>query len=343
MKQLTLEHDFLTVLRHVMSHGVVTLLAVVIAFGTPDAARYVLYVWWPRVTLDSNLLLATEIVLASTLLILFSLCRSAWDNFHRLTSANKASLLLTRPTRKGWLSNRHERNLVRSLPAARDASVFAITGFETLVAPDSLLKSVFATAFEVRVMLLNPLGKAVRRRADSLSEEVTVATLHAELSASIAFLNECRKSGKKVSLKFYDHDPFWKIVVLDDSVWVQHCHSGREMKDQPEYVFGLQHAEPNQGLFVPFYTFFLQKWNELDNWEYDFDRSELVQRDAKTGNESRRVSLVLPGDRVTSASMEDGGVLSPAGGCAPKQIVGAGENSEMDSCKFPTKQKLTSL
>ena len=142
-------------------------------------------------------------------------------------------------------------------------------------------------------MLLNPLSEAARRRVDSLPEEITTLTFQEELAASIAFLTECRRSGKKVSLKFNDHDPFWKVVVLDDLAWVQHCHSGREMKDQPEYVFGLQYAEPSQGLFVPFYTFFLHKWNEAGHWEYDFDAAELVRRDANTGSETERAPLGL--------------------------------------------------
>ena len=86
MEPISKEHDFLAVLRHVMPHGVITLLAVAIAFATPDAARFILYVWWPRVELDANQLLATEIVLASTLMVLFHLCKRAWDTAGSMTS-----------------------------------------------------------------------------------------------------------------------------------------------------------------------------------------------------------------------------------------------------------------
>ncbi|MGH8848108.1 MAG: hypothetical protein ACREXQ_12850 [Polaromonas sp.] len=311
MEPITKEREFLAVLRHVMSHGVITLLAVAIAFAAPSAARYILYVWWPRVELNSSLLLATEILLASTLMVLFNLWKRAWDNRHRLTSAKMASLVFARHPGKGWLSKIHERNLVRSLPAARDACILSLTGYDTLIARESLLKTVFTTAYEIRVMLLNPLGEAARKRVESLPEQITLSTLHEEIAASIAFLNECRKSGKKVSLKFYDHDPFWKIVVLDDRVWVQHCHTGRELKEQAEYVFGLHHADPSQGLFVPFYTYFLHKWNEVGHREYDFDAAELVQRDA-TGNESGRAPLGLSLYGPASPSPSARQTLSPA-------------------------------
>lgn len=301
MEPVTKEHEFWTVLRHILSHGLITLLAVAIAFATPDAARYILYVWWPRVELNPNVLLATEILLASVLMVLFNLWKRAWDNHRRLASAKMASLVFTRHPRKGWLSALHERHLLRSLPAARDVCILSLTGHDTLVAQESLLKDTLSTAYEIRVMLLYPLGEAARKRVESLPEDITLSTFQEEMAASIAFLDECRKGGKKVSLKFYDHDPFWKLVVLDDRVWVQHCHAGREMKDQHEYVFGLQHADPKQGLFVPFYTYFLHKWNEAGHWEYDFDSDELVQRDA-TGNETGRTPLELPIDDSPSPS-----------------------------------------
>lgn len=95
MEPISKEHDFLAVLRHVMSHGVIILLAVAITFATPDAARFILYAWWPRVELDSNQLLATEIVLASTLIVLFHLCKRAWDTTGSMTSPP--------PTRPGVL------------------------------------------------------------------------------------------------------------------------------------------------------------------------------------------------------------------------------------------------
>ncbi|SCK24889.1 hypothetical protein [Vogesella sp. LIG4] len=288
MDTITKEHNSWTLLRHILGHGVITVLAVVIAFATPDAARYILYDWWPRVELDTHMLLVTEILLASILTVVFNLWKRAWDNRHRLASARMASLVFARQPRKNWLSGLQERLLVRSLPAARDVCILSLTGYDTLVAPESLLKEALSSAYEIRVMLLNPNSAAASKRVDSLPDDITLSTLQEEMTASIAFLGECRKAGKKVSLKFYDHDPFWKLVVLDDCVWVQHCHAGREMKDQHEYVFGLQRTDPGQGLFVPFYTYFLHKWNEEGHWEYDFDAGELVQRDADSGETGRQ-------------------------------------------------------
>ena len=94
------------------------------------------------------------------------------------------------------------------LPAARDAFVLTLTGYDTFVADDSLLRGVIEKAYEIRVMLVNPIGKALRERADSLPPEITVLTLHTEIEAAVAHLSGLRKFGKKVTLKFYDEEPF---------------------------------------------------------------------------------------------------------------------------------------
>ncbi len=199
----------------------------------------------------------------------------------------------------GWWSRRRERALVRQLPAARDAFVLTLTGYDTFVADDSLLRGVIEKAYEIRVMLVNPVGKALRERADSLPPDITLLTLHTEIEATIGYLSGMRKYGKMVKLKFYDEEPFWKLIAIGDYIWVQHCHSGFAVKQQPEFVFGLQPREPRYGLFVPFYMVFLNQWNDARHPEYDFDTNELVYRDA-SGKETGRAVLGVPIDGATT-------------------------------------------
>src|SRR3977135_2793874 len=295
MQRGTPAHSLWSGLRHFLSHGVITLLAVTIAFSLPGIANYILNEWWPHVERNPNLLLATEIALASVLALLFNLAKIAWDHRQGVRIARLASLMYARNAQAGWWSRQQERALVRQLPAARDAVVRTLTGDDTFVADDSLLRGVIEKAYEIRVMLVNPVGKALRERADSLPPEITVLTLHTEIDAVIAYLSSLRKFGKKVTLKFYDEEPFWKLIVLGDYVWVQHCHSGFAVKEQPEFVFALQHREPRHGLFVPFYMVFLNQWNDARHPEYDFDTNELVYRDA-SGKETGRDVLVAPID-----------------------------------------------
>ncbi|MBE0626624.1 MAG: hypothetical protein IH606_17630 [Burkholderiales bacterium] len=293
MADSTRSQGLLPSLQQVLTHGLITVLAVAIAFALPQAARYILYEWWPLVERDANLLLATELGMASVLVLLFNSARIAWDNRQRVAMAKLAALAYARNERRDWLSQRRERALANRLTAARDACILTLTGHDTLVDERSLLLRAVRTAYEIRVMLINPVGAGLRRRVESLPPEFTLSSYHKEIEASIACLAQLRKAGKKVALKFYDQMPFWKVIVLGDHVWVQHCHAGIEVKHQPEYVFGLQHQNPRAGLYIPFYTYFLEQWNQPCHPEYDFDTNELVYRD-ETGNERCRAALGEP-------------------------------------------------
>ena len=288
-------HSLMTGLRQILSHGAVTVLAVAIAFSLPGFANYILNEWWPEVESNANLLLGTEIALASVLALVFNMAKIAWDHRQRVLIARLASLVHARNDGAGWLARRRERDLISRLTTARDAFILTLTGYDTLVAEDSLLRPVIDKAYEIRVMLVNPVGQGLRQRAESLPADVTVLTLHTEIEATIGVLSKLRKYGKKVKLKFYDEEPFWKLVVLGDYIWVQHCHSGFVVREQPEYVFALQHTEPRHGLFVPFYMIFLNYWNDTRHPEYDFDTNELVYRDVG-GRETAREMLGVPID-----------------------------------------------
>ena len=299
MRDSTRSHGLLHSLQQILSHGIITMLAVAIAFSLPQAAQYILYEWWPVVERDANLLLATEISMASVMVLLFNFAKIAWGNRQKVAMAKLTALAYARNERHDWLSRRRERALVKRLSAARDAYILTLTGHDTFVDERSPLRAALKTAYEIRVMLVNPVGEGLRRRVESLPPDVTLLSFHTEIEASIAYLAELRRAGKKITLKFYDHEPFWKVIVFGDHVWVQHCHSGYEVKHQPEYVFALQHHNPRAGMYIPFYMHFLDLWSQPCHPEYDFATNELLYRD-EAGNEYRRAALGVPinGNRI---------------------------------------------
>ncbi|MBI3561136.1 MAG: hypothetical protein HY080_05400 [Gammaproteobacteria bacterium] len=293
MSNKSTSQGFLGVLGQIFWHIVVVLLAASIAFSLPSMAKYILYGWWPRVAGDTNLLLVTEIAFASVLMLLFHLIRIIWINRKCVTHAKLAALVHARTTHKNWLSRWRERGLTRRFPAARDAFILTLTGYDTFLDKNSMLHQALDNVYDIRVMLLNPIGAVMRKRIESMPHDITLASFQSEIEASIAYLKGLRKNGKRIMLKFYNHEPFWKVIVLDDHVWVQHCHAGFEVKQQPEYVFALQHHDPRQGMYVPFYMYFLDRWNEHHHPYYDFDTHELVYRDS-TGSELFRAPFGVP-------------------------------------------------
>lgn len=285
-------HHSFTWLREVVSHVGVTVLAVGIAFSLPSAAQFILYQWWPRVMDDANLLLVTEISLAVVLLLFFSAAKNSIDHRASVGWARAASLVYAR-SHANWLSRWRERALFKSMPAARDAYVLTVTGCDTFVSEDSRFRAALQSAYEIRVMLLNPSSMEAQLRVDSqLDEQCDLTQMREHLRLSIGYLKSLRQLGKKVTLKFYDQQPFWKLVILGEYVWVQYFHGGDEINSLPEYVFALSHSDPKRGLFIPFYMHFLEKWGEPSHPELDFDSGELVYRDA-LGSEIRRTPLQL--------------------------------------------------
>lgn len=278
--------------REVFLHGAVALTAVAIAFSLPVGARYILFDWWPKVEAQGGLLLLSELALASTLVLMFNLVRIAWHNKRNVGLARLASLVHARNGDGGRLLQWLDRKMIRGFPVVRDAFVLTLTGFDTFIDKRSLLRESIEQAYEIRVMLVNPAGEGLRRHVATLPQEITLLSLQREIQVSLEYLSELRKIGRKVTLRFYDKEPFWKVIVLGEHVWVQYCHSGLEVKRQPEYVFALQRHNPRQGLFVPFYMHFLELWNDNSHPEYDFDTGELVYRDA-AGNDVGRASFEI--------------------------------------------------
>ncbi len=288
-------HILLSGLRHSLSHVAITLLAVAIAFSLPDAARYVLYVWWPKTQTDAHSLLATEVGLSVALVVLFNVLKMAWDSRRMIAAVRLASLVYATDANAGP-SRKKAKRLVTKTSSPRDVFVLTLTGFDTFVEPDSLFHDVLDTAYEIRILLLDPRSAAASRHVEAISDQqVNLQSLHDEITTSIAYLTALHKAGKRVTLKFYEHEPLWKVVVVGDNVWVQHFHHGFEVKRQPEYVFALQTSAPRQGFYVPFYTYFLDHWNERRHPVYDFETGELIYRE-DGDNETRRVSLYPLGE-----------------------------------------------
>ena len=282
-------HSFAEGIHHALAHVVITLLAVGIAFSLPVVAKYILFYWWPKVEDNTQLLMITEIGFATVLVLLFNISKIAWDGRRSMHMNKIASLVYAREGR-GWTSRRKERDMRKKIASARDVYIMSVTG-DTFSSENSELQKTLDLAYEIRVMLANPYGKGFASRAQSLDDtEAMLEAYRQETEMSIAYLRKLAVVGKKVELRFYEDPPFWKLVVTGEYVWVQFCHDGHEVKTQPEYVFGLQHGNPQRGFFAPFYKYFLDQWNDARHPEFNFETNELVYRNGD-GNEIRRVAF----------------------------------------------------
>jgi hypothetical protein len=284
-------HSIFHTLRHIIGHAGVTLLAVGIAVSLPMIAQYILFSWWPMVAEDSQMLLVNEIAFAAVLVLLFNLILSAREG--RISHRMNRLISLVHVREEGSrVSRRADRNLLERIAGTRDVSVMSVTGFDTFVSEKRSLRRVIDESYELRVLLMNPYGPGALRRVQSLGDPGTLLeTYRRETEATIARLESLAAAGKKVTLKFYDDQPFWNLIVTGEYVWVQYCHDGHELKAQPEYVFALSRNNPAQGLFSAFYVHFLNHWTDQYHPEYDFATRELIYRNDK-GNEVKRVPFL---------------------------------------------------
>jgi hypothetical protein len=138
-------------------------------------------------------------------------------------------------------------------------------------------------------MLLNPNSEGVIVRTKGIPvPSVTPNTFGEQIRKSIDFLKLLKGAQKNVRLKLYSDPPFLKMTILGDFIWLQHYQPGSDVQRMPRYVF--KH-DPNIGsLYLPFYQYFLGRWNNPHIPEYDLETDELVYRDM-AGNEVRREKM----------------------------------------------------
>lgn len=269
-------------------HALLAVTSIAAAFSLPSAMTPLVSEWWPHIAADPELLLWTESGLAVLLFFTFLLVKKGLEARDFVASARLASLVHA-SSKPGALARWRERLAERQ--PAEDACIMTVTGFDTFTREDSQFRAVLQDAREIHVMLLNPLSEGARLRADSLSgERDYYGKLLHEIHASVDWLMQLRAAGKKVVLRFYDHRPLWKLVVVGDYVWVQYCHEGMEVNAIPEYVFALHSGNPERGLFTPFSRLFAEAWEKAPSLEFDFDTGDMVQRDA-SGAELARIRL----------------------------------------------------
>ena len=244
---------------HVLYHVGMIVLSASIALSLPYTADFVArrsLILWASIGNEKIFMTAVEIVLAVVLILLFGYVGRNWRNRRLSRMAKKAGL------------------------------VMGSTGFSTFVEEKSDLHSVIKNCRTAKIMLLNPYGEKAGLRAKSiLDPDITIGQSREQTWKSIDFLKRLRADRKDIRLKLYDEYPFLKLTISSDYVWVKHYHAEFDIQVMPEYVF--KYNQDPGSLYVPFYQYFLKKWNDRSIPEYDLKTDELVFRD-QAGREEKR-------------------------------------------------------
>jgi hypothetical protein len=270
-------------------HIVVITLSTAIAWSLPAIAQAFL-VQWAKLEHDHVFLLALEVTVAVTLILAFNFIGRSLSDRRLTRIAMEAGLVSFFP-----YHDRHAEKRIRELRErhglGRTILAIGSTGYGTFVDNEGELHAILEKSLQANIMLMNPYSEEAGLRALSLTQAgAPPPRFHEELAETLSLFKRLRAAGKVLKLKLYSDRPHVKMVILGDYLWLQHYHTGIDVKSVPEYVF--QYNLKNHGLYTLFSQYFMKRWENPDIPEYDFDTGELVYR-AKNGKELRREPFEL--------------------------------------------------
>lgn len=290
---------FATEISTLAFHAVVVGLSAGIAWSLPNIARQFL-AFWSHIEQEKILLLTIEVGVALLLIVMSNYLWQAYKDRRQAVMARGAGLVSFFPLHDPG-AGRRIRELKQQQSLGRTVLAIGVTGHGTVVDNKAEMHALLETCLEAKLILLNPFSEEAARRAQSLSHpDISPDRFQQELHDTIALIKRFRINGKVIRLKLYSDRPHLRMVILGDYLWLQHYHTGLDVRWMPEYVF--QHNPDNHGLYTLFYQYFTKRWESLEIPEYDFETDELVYR-TRSGSELRREPFG-PGDSSGSIASE---------------------------------------
>jgi hypothetical protein len=275
-------------LAYISYHVIVVLLSAAMALSIPFALSAMaagLLRAWAFIENEKILLIALEIVAAVILIFFFNHIRRGWDD-RRITRMAKSAGLVRATMVKGMFAQRRMKKMKKELGFARELMIIGSTGYRTFVDLDGDLHEALQNCREAKIMLLDPFKEGAITRARGIPDpEVTPEMIREQIIKSIDFLKGLRAAQKEVRLKLYPDLPLLKLAIIGDYAFLQHYHTGMNVRQMPEYAF--KNESKHGGLYIPLYRYFLARWQDTTIPEYDLDTDELVYRDLM-GNEVAR-------------------------------------------------------
>jgi hypothetical protein len=121
---------------------------------------------------------------------------------------------------------------IRALANRADTiDVMAVRGLGIIGLDDSLLRKAISPRVRLRMLLLNPESDAVGRRAAEIGE--SAESFAAGIRLAIARIEELSSADRSVEVYLYDQVPVWRIIKLDDALFVSSFTFRHEGHDSP--------------------------------------------------------------------------------------------------------------
>jgi predicted XRE-type DNA-binding protein len=146
----------------------------------------------------------------------------------RMTFSDLAEISMT------YSSQAEAADQIRTLAkGAGIIDVMAVRGLGILGLNDSLLRDAISVGTQLRVLLLNPDSEAVAHRAAEIGE--SNGSFAAGIRLSIERIKELATEGRSVEVYIYDQMPIWRIIKIDDALFVSAFTVYHEGHTSPTY------------------------------------------------------------------------------------------------------------
>lgn len=174
--------------------------------------------------------------------------------------------------------------LLEQCKVAKDICILGATGYRTFARKDSesiapLREVLEDITGEIKILLFHPKGQFTISRANALG--VPLDDYQREIMNSINFLKELKNKGENIALKLYMQRPIWKMIILDNFMWLQYYHPKKHVERMPVYGISRSQKKEEYSLFDPLYGVFQKKWYHDGNPTYDFNTGEAVSPDGR--------------------------------------------------------------
>ena len=298
----------------IIFHVAVIAASAFIALSLPAIVTFVaqnLLVYWAFIGNEKVFLVSVEIFLAIFLILFTHRIKGNWKERKISKMAQRAGFVQEKSPRS-FLTRQWARKMKAGQGFGREILLLGSTGWRTFGDPQGEFHSVLHNCREAKIMLLDPCADGAKIRAKSiLDPDITPENFGEQTRKSIGFLKELKAVQKDIRLKLYPDPPLFKLAILGDYLWIKHYHTGLDVQAMPEFLF--YHNQNPASLYIPFYQYFLSRWNQTGIPEYDLETDELVFRDG-LGNEVKRENFDRQGAETgvfaEGESIESGGVFN---------------------------------
>ena len=208
---------------------------------------------------------ASVIVIFFTIFALYKLYAKTKSNAKLIKNSG---LFLFQPNRKSGDIEANRILMEEKSSTARDIFILGATGYNTFARSDAESKAMLREQLErmtgeIKIMLLHPKAQQAEIRAISLGEPIE--RYQQDILTSIDFLRQLKNKGQNISLKVYVQRPIWKMILLDDFLWLQYYHPNSHVEQMPVYGIYRKQQIGEYSLFGPLYEVFQKKWNSDNN------------------------------------------------------------------------------